>query len=328
MIGPDHDVFSTLISPTVRSSVPLFVSSHYKFAQSLDDPRMALQSRFVVTDVAINKAGKLVHHESFAVWVTDTKLDRKHYFIIEQQPSALSKSSRFDCFTSFPASGMVLKSIENAFKNMRPCSPRSLQLYVNWRYQTNPPHPLSTWLRYDRIPKLISIFHTFHRHYDINPCHGGGDLTQRQPICQASEFGGGHHIGVSPRRSEEGWNDPEIQSSRALLIWCRLFGESGPRSIYSLFDNQCYMFASVMFNAVVKLYSLPNSAYHSNHQAPSTSSGPVPVPSPEAGAPSNANLLLVHTPDKSGRWSGVLIIDPIVKSTIIEVVMSRFKEGP
>ena len=122
MIGPDHDVFSTLISPTIRSSVPLFVSSHYKFAQSLDNPRMALQSRFVVTNVAINKAGKPVHHESFAVWVTDTKLDRKHYFIIEQQPSALSKSSRFDCFTSFPASGMVLKSIENAFKNMRSMS--------------------------------------------------------------------------------------------------------------------------------------------------------------------------------------------------------------
>ena len=81
-----------------------------------------------------------------------------------------------------------------------------------------------------------------------------------------------------------------------------------------------------MFNAVVKLYSLLNSAYHSNHQAPSTSLGPVPVPSPEVGASSNANLLLMPTLDKSGHWSGVLSIDPIVKSTIVEVVMSQFME--
>ena len=60
--------------------------------------------------------------------------------------------------------------------------------------------------------------------------------------------------------------------------------------IYGLFDNQCYMFSSVMFNAIVQLYSLPNSTFNSNHQASSASSGSIPAPLLEVGTPSNGNL--------------------------------------
>ena len=331
MIGPDHDVFSTLISPTVRSSVPLFVSSHYKFAQSLDDPRTALQSRFVVTDVAINKAGKPVHHESFAVWVTDTKLDRKHYFIIERQPSALSESSRFDCFTSFPASGTVLKSIESAFRNMRSMSAHAAFALFNStstgdsdreliplipfqpEFDTTESSPPSTPFVDNMTSTLAMVVATL---------RSGSQSVKPQSLAEDTISG----CPLDALRGDETIRKfkPVELSLFDVALLAKVVHDYAP--IYGLFDNQCYMFASVMFDAVVKLYTLPDSAYNSNHQAPSTPSGPVPAPSPEVGAPSNANLLLVPTPDKSGRWSGVLIIDPIVKSTIVEVVMSRFKE--
>jgi hypothetical protein len=88
--------------------------------------------------------------------------------------------------------------------------------------------------------------------------------------------------------------------------------------IYGLFDNQCYMFARVVFDVVVQLFSLPSSTLEPD-------SRPVPAPSQEVDTPKNANVVVVPSPDQTGRWAGLLVLDPIVKSTIVSIVIERFK---
>jgi hypothetical protein len=40
----------------------------------------------------------------------------------------------------------------------------------------------------------------------------------------------------------------------------------------------------------------------------------------------NANLIVVPSPDRAGRWSGLLILDPIVRATIVSIVIARYDE--
>ena len=48
----------------------------------------------------------------------------------------------------------------------------------------------------------------------------------------------------------------------------------------------------------------------------------------EVGVPWNANMVILPadlpTDNQSGRWFRILILDPIVKSTIISIVINRF----
>ena len=50
------------------------------------------------------------------------------------------------------------------------------------------------------------------------------------------------------------------------------------------------------------------------------------APTPEAGAPKNANIVILPSPDQAGRWAALLILDPTVKKTVVSIVVSRFKD--
>ena len=89
--------------------------------------------------------------------------------------------------------------------------------------------------------------------------------------------------------------------------------------IYDLFQNQCYIFASVIFNTIVQIYSVPAVTFGTNY-----SSTAVPALTPENGIPDNANMifcqhqikLAVGLASSSSTWSSnrlllVLYIDYI-----------------
>jgi hypothetical protein len=84
--------------------------------------------------------------------------------------------------------------------------------------------------------------------------------------------------------------------------------------MYGLFDNQCYMFARVIFDAIVQLFS-----YRNGHDAP------VPAPSREVDLPQNANVVVVPSPDQAGRWAGLLIVDPTIRETIVRIVVDWYR---
>ena len=86
------------------------------------------------------------------------------------------------------------------------------------------------------------------------------------------------------------------------------------------------MFASVMFESIIQLYSSPGvlDPPTSALQAPP---GGVPAPSREVDLPRDANLISLPCPDahQSGRWSGLLVLDPLVRETIVCIVIEHFK---
>ena len=92
--------------------------------------------------------------------------------------------------------------------------------------------------------------------------------------------------------------------------------------MYGLFDNQCYMFARVIFDAIVQLFSLPT--LKNDHTSTSIHNTPVPAPSREVNLPANANIVVIPSPDQAGHWAGFLIVDPIVRSTIVSIVVAWY----
>jgi hypothetical protein len=89
--------------------------------------------------------------------------------------------------------------------------------------------------------------------------------------------------------------------------------------MYGLFDNQCYMFARVIFDVIVQLFSFRKDDH----------SIPVPAPTLELNPPPNANVIVVPSPDQAGRWAGLLIVNPIVRQTIVNIVVARYnRERP
>ena len=103
-----------------------------------------------------------------------------------------------------------------------------------------------------------------------------------------------------------------------VLLIAKIVHDYAP--LYGLFDNQCYMFARVIFDVIVQRFSINTSA---------NTSTAVPAPSQEVNLPTNANIIAVPSPGppgRAGRWYGLLILDPIVRATIVSIVMARYDD--
>jgi hypothetical protein len=111
-----------------------------------------------------------------------------------------------------------------------------------------------------------------------------------------------------------------------LVLLAQVVHEYAP--VYGLFSNQCYLFASVIFDAVVQEFSLPRCGREREPSLISTS--PLPIPSLEVGAPNNANIVLMPGPGENGasaedgRWAGLQIVDPVIRQVIVGLVLSKF----
>jgi hypothetical protein len=347
MAGPDNDPFASQLRPTLRSDIETFTASIYVSATSTSDPTYSLQHRFVVTLIGLNKAGYPAEHESIAIWVLDKKTLEKHEYVIERGPSKHSYTSRFSAFSQYRLSGSVVDSIQKAILNMRSLSSEqaeSLSASMVTETEMIPLLPLAfdsvslTDIPASGIPpssskdvvtstlaKVFALTRTMSR--TISPQTMAEDSISGRPTGT-----------LNPGSSIRFFKPVELSLFDVALLGS-VVHEVAP--IYGLFDNQCYMFASVIFDAVVQHFTLTSGAFdfeNDNAPPPSTSSEPVPYPSPDVGAPSNANVIFVPSPADDttgrfpsitaaddGRWSGLLIVDPIVKQAIVNVVISEFK---
>lgn len=341
MAGPDRDAFSTLLSPTVRNDTASFVASHYQFALSSNHSAFSLQSRFLVKVIGLNKAGMPVQHESLAIWVFDKVTLKHHEFIIDRVPSDQSCASRFSAFIHFPASDTVLESIQKAIHNMRSItSQAATSLFAAIKTETeslpllpltNDPHSSNSTTPFTshshiNVPQLsLTDKVTLSLSKAVAAVRTGSQSISPQSLAYDSISGRPPNtviVGDCIRRFE-----PVELSLFDVGLLAQVVHDFAP--IYGLFDNQCYMFASVMFDAIVQLYSLHPSALNQDptitNPNPTIANTPVPAPTPEVGSPQNANIIFLPEPDQAGRWSGLLILDPIVKATIVSIVVSKFR---
>lgn len=82
------------------------------------------------------------------------------------------------------------------------------------------------------------------------------------------------------------WFKPNNLSLFDAVLLAQVVNKHAP--IYGLFDNMCYMFANIIFDAVVQVYTIsPESS-----STPSSSSEGPPAPTIEVSSPANANILV------------------------------------
>jgi hypothetical protein len=343
MPGPHEDVFSTQLSSSVRNDIASYVSSLFLNSLHSRQPLHSLQSRFTVISIGINKDGMPVQHESLAVWVKDSNTFEVHEFVIQRVPSELSHSARFNLFCQDEDSPKVLESIERAIKNMRSVSKRAaesisaaIRVETEAAFRVEEAEETETFpllLLTDRGPSTASEREPEHAQ-TLSPAPHSQKAKSLMDLLttsliRAAALARTASSSVSPQPlavdSISGCprNTLKLESCIRnfqprelplfdLVLLARVVNEYAP--IYGLFDNHCYMFASVIFDAVIQLYSR------------SSTPGPVPAPTPEVGPPGNTNRVFLPLLDESpaGSWAGLLILDPTVKSTIVNIVMSKF----
>jgi hypothetical protein len=348
MAGPDSEAFASHLNPTLRNDIASFVSTFYISAKSTHDPKDSLLNRFKVTSIGINKAGSFSQHESLAVWVLDEKTSIQHEFVVERGPSKHSHASRFAIFTQFPQSHTVLESIRKAISNMRGLTSQEADSLSA---------SMMTVTETELIPLLPMTFDSFPVPEPFPPSENpptsssvtdvltstlarGFALTRTasqtlSPQSLADDCISGRSSGTLRSGSCIRLFNPVKLSLFDVVLLGHVVHDYAP--IYGLFDNMCYMFANVIFDAIVENFTLPQGSDDIDNLPPSTSSGPLPHPTIEVGAPHNANLMIVPRPTHdtsgiftpfpadNGRWSGLLIIDPIVKQEIVKVVSTKFK---
>jgi hypothetical protein len=77
---------------------------------------------------------------------------------------------------------------------------------------------------------------------------------------------------------------------------------------YALFENQCYWFASIIFEIIIALF-------------PSRSQ----ISPPPPGSPPMVHLPNDYLSKEAGQWCGVLINDPHVVAAVVSIAKSQFK---
>ena len=117
------------------------------------------------------------------------------------------------------------------------------------------------------------------------------------PQILAEDMISGYSLGSLDPVNWIHWFKPNNLSLFEVVLLSQVVNQHAP--IYGLFDNLCYMFASIIFDAVVQVYTIsPESS-----SAPSSSlpEGP-PAPTIEVSAPANANILIFPMVFLTSHW--------------------------
>jgi hypothetical protein len=213
------------------------------------------------------KSKKPLEHESLAIWVSDGTTLEKYLFIVERQPSPLSTSSRLDFF-GFPPSGQVMKSIEKAVLNMRSTTAAGVQaLFCSKSIDTDseliPLFPMSdldatesaSTFKTGFLDTLTSTISSV-----LAAARTGSQSVKPQELAEDTISG----APLESQRRDDAIRTfkPKALSLFDVALLAKVLNEYAP--IYGLFSNQCYMYASVMFDAIVKVYTVPDYARYPN----------------------------------------------------------------
>ena len=340
------DPFASLLTPTLRNDTGSFVENFFRLAlYGTNQPLLSLRSRFVVVLVGVNKAGTTFRHESFSVWAYDNVEHKDLLFVIERTPSNRKHAANFVLFSQCPGSEAVLKSIQQALQGVRSLTTKA----TTDALQTLPAMMLPPTEDEDEdesIPLLpitndtvtesqssnaTDTSSTYHSQKSLADVIGLYLIRMAAMARVASQSTSPATLAADTilRMDKLNPNDcirtfrPQNLPLFDLVLLADEIHEHAP--LYSLFENQCYWFANLLFEIIVRYYTLPASA--SVASTSSIPSGPVPAPTPEIGAPLNANTIILPADTwsrQAGRWMGVLINDPVVRLTVMSIVRDKF----
>lgn len=319
-VGAD---FASLLTPTLVSDIALFVACYVRFAMDSGRTIHFLRERFMVIELGILKAGQIFQHESLAVWFLDTTNSKKYTVIIERTPSNQLTYTSF--LSGSPDGHRILQSIRDAIQNTSKDTDNIPLIPLSTTSSSTSSEPVSVSSNF--VPRMTlldqmttalagvaaSASHPSQSSFSNTACDQVRGASSLNPADCIKRF------------------KPQGLSVFDLVLLALVLHEQAP--FYNLFRNQCYFFANVLFQAVVQMYTLTPS---SSASLPSgldlhdtVNPGPDPVPNPTSGKnpPKDANLLILPLDfhGNAGRCMGMMINDPVVLSTVVAIVMGKFK---
>lgn len=322
------DSFAGLLTPTLLSDILFFAASYVQFAMVSGRALYFLRERFMVIEIGINKAGAIFQHESLAVWFVDKADSTNYTFVIERTPSNRLNSS----FPSgSPDGSKILETLRDAIQNMRPMSKDSdLLPLVSLPTSSESSNSESVSVPIPSYIPRMSLVDS------ITSSLAGAAAAATRPSQSSTppNLAQDRVSGVSKLDPEQCIKrfKPQGLLLFDLILLAVVLHEEAP--FYTLFRNQCYFFAIVLFNAIIQIYSLapsPSTSLPSGFDLADTvdpGPDPIPAPTPAIGTPKDANILIlpldVH--GEAGRCMGILVNDPVVLSTVVSIVMGKFKK--
>jgi hypothetical protein len=338
MTVPNCNDFMTLLSHNLRNDIASFVSSHYQSAMLSPTPIYNLQQHFQVTSVGLKNP---IEHEYLIIWVSDMKTEKTHEFVIERGPSyILTLEEKLSSFSRCSESTPVLNSIKSAIgklgKSFSAESDNIPLLADTDSPSADPPsyvlpmippfldHPFADFSPADTAtPSLSFDIDSITTSFAsaLTAARTGSESVS--PRCLAQDSILGQTPGTSKKKGCICLFNPVGLSLFDIALLTLVVHEYSP--IYGLFDNQCFMFTSVIFDSIIQLYSTHPNIHDPSPSSFSTSSTSAPAPTSDVNPPSDADI--VSLPTRAGRWLGLLIVDPIIKQTIVGIVIGKFKDS-
>ncbi len=315
------DDFASLLSPNLVSDIVLFVACYVQFAMDSGAAIYFLRERFMVSEIGINKAGPIFQHESLAVWFVD-KLDSKDYtVVIERTPSKrLNTSFPSGC----PEANKILQVIRDILHTREDTDNIPLIPLSTTSSASSEPVSVSTSAYVPRMNLVDQISSTLAGAAASAslPSQSSSSNLARDQITGASS--------LNPANCIKRFKPQGLSLFDLVLVALVLHLEA---PFYTLFRNQCYFFANVLFQTIVQIYSLiPSSstllpAGLDLQETHNPGPDPVPVPTIVKSLPKDANILILPLDfhGNVGRCMGIMINDPIVISTVVANVMGKFK---
>jgi hypothetical protein len=361
MPGPNEDAFATLLSPSLlspslRSNLHIIVDSYFRFSTFANDVSFTLLERFSVKKIGLKKASTTIQHESICIWAEDSATSKKHEFIVERVPSDVSESNPrlgLAAFFDSPFHETILESIKKVSSSfagrleIAPTAPTAEEVFALLPLADSDEEVAALDFPHPYIPSTGSnLSRSFLDTFTSTLARGMATSRSASRSISAQRLAQDQISGYAPGTlNPESCIfdiDPIGLSLFDIILLAQVVHDQAP--LYGLFDNQCYLFASVIFDSVIQLYTVPAFTPRPNPSSLYTSSQPLPIPAPsvKASVPRNANLIIVpdqllhnnnlgeetetRNLNEAARWCHLLIVDPLVKLTIVGIVISKFRE--
>ena len=347
--------FVTLFRHSTCNDTASFVNTHFHDAKRTLDPLHNLRHRFMVRVIGVNKADTVIKHESVGVWIIDKDTGEHHTITLNRSPSGRSHAAAFKFFSECPESQEILESIRRAIKAMHSMSVQATTSALkslshmtllptdesNTESASIPLLPVMEDTKSDTEsaststsqPSLGDVFASHVVRVAVAMREGSKSVS---PMNFAEDIVSGIDFLDEEKCIRRFY--PRDLSLFDLVLVADVVHDKAP--IYSLFANQCYWFANIIFEIVVQLYILPAATRDAvgtldpsgpyptpgPYAIPDPPSIPLAAPTPEVDPPRNANHLILPALGEAGRWCSILINDPIVRQTVMGSIISDFKE--
>ena len=319
------DPFSPILNPQLKTSTGSFLDSFLQGVLNSPSPSLAV-NRFMVDFMTRNKDPKTWQHESLSFSVLDTEKGQTFPLFTERLSGRLQvryDQSSISYFNQHPESGTILKTIQRILANSTTDSASS---------DSESSVPLLNQIPASRAPtptpslsqRSVTDSLTLSAAKTLNFSASSQSLAEDQVV-------GAYYI--EDPKAKYGPKQVVQETALRLSLFALailLYVAHMEAPLYSLFENQCYWFATIIFRAALAIQSQADDNDGIDDNGDGADDNGDSADDNGDGVDDNGNgagdkfflPLNEHLPDKAGQWTWMKISE--VEDKVLAVVLDNF----